>query len=1103
MNILLISQCDKKALVETRRIIDQFAERKGDRTWQTAITYEGLKTLRKMLRKTARRNTAVACHWLKNGHNTELLWLIGNQRRFNRTGAVPTSITRQDILRSKDENQWHHATSISLLSALAGLFHDFGKANYLFQEKLRHSNGPRAEPVRHEWVSLRLFEAFVKGKTDREWLQALTEIGEQAESEILTSLIRDTERKSPNPFASLQGQPIAETVGWLIVSHHRLPIFPVKQARARKEREPRCSNIDTWRTDKGNFRAHWNSAQYLRDDWQTSDWEQVWAFEKRTPIASLTWRKKAQSIAARALRHSGLFERVWMEDRFSLHLSRLSLMLADHYYSSLPPESSPAAWRDDSYKAYANTHRPTGALKQQLDEHNIGVAHNAFLLANGLPRLRDTLPVFTNVRPLKKRTTVAQFRWQDKAYDLACSLKERSQAQGFFGINMASTGKGKTFANARIMYGLSDEQRGCRFSVALGLRTLTLQTGDALAEKLKLDSDDLAVLIGSQAVRQLHDRQRDQREAEVSAVPGSDSGEPLYAEHFYVRYDGGMVDGRLRQWLEQSPTALKLLSAPVLVSTIDHLIPATEGQRGGKQIAPMLRLLTSDLVLDEPDDFGLEDLPALCRLVNWAGMLGSRVLLSSATLPPSLLGALFDAYRAGRVHYNAAVGEPDQPSNICCAWFDEFGVAQTDAAKSSEFATAHDAFVARRITALEKQESPLRRAALMPAPPAEPKVETLIAGLAEAVATQAIALHDDHKVTSKDHSLSLGLIRMANINPLVAVARALFAATVPADYRLHICVYHSQHPLLVRSNMEATLDRCLTRHDESAIWAQPEVQAAIKQHPERNHLFIVLASPVAEVGRDHDYDWAIAEPSSMRSLIQLAGRIQRHRQQSPRQPNLRIWQKNLKGMRGVSPAFSRPGFEDENFGLSDNDLSAVLEESQYQSISAIPRIQPREQLAPTRNLVDLEHAHLQERLFGNAGDVLWHASLWWKSHADWCFEVQRHTPFRRSAPSETFILYGDEDDEALEFYALLDNGEVKKMELSRFERVTNLEAQLSERVSPWLTNDTKALAEALAEELDMPMTKCCEKFCQLQLRASEEPTHWQYHPWLGVFSKLR
>lgn len=69
------------------------------------------------------------------------------------------------------------------------------------------------------------------------------------------------------------------------------------------------------------------------------------------------------------------------------------------------------------------------------------------------------------------------------------------------------------------------------------------------------------------------------------------------------------------------------------------------------------------------------------------------------------------------------------------------------------------------------------------------------------------------------------------------------------------------------------------------------VQAAVQQ-PERHHLFVVVASAVAEVGQDHDYDWAIAEPSSMRSLIQLAGRIQRHRKQLPSTPNLLILQKN-------------------------------------------------------------------------------------------------------------------------------------------------------------------------------------------------------------------
>ena len=83
MNVLLVSQCRKNALKETRRILDQFAERRGERTWQTAITMEGLLTLRKLLRKTARRNTAVACHWIRGKDHSELMWIVGNASQFN------------------------------------------------------------------------------------------------------------------------------------------------------------------------------------------------------------------------------------------------------------------------------------------------------------------------------------------------------------------------------------------------------------------------------------------------------------------------------------------------------------------------------------------------------------------------------------------------------------------------------------------------------------------------------------------------------------------------------------------------------------------------------------------------------------------------------------------------------------------------------------------------------------------------------------------------------------------------------------------------------------------------------------------------------------
>ncbi|MCV5365886.1 hypothetical protein OFB70_28310, partial [Escherichia coli] len=96
-------------------IIDQFAERTGDAAWQTVITLEGVNTLRRLLRKTARRNTAVACHWLKKNGQMELMWIVGNIRRFNAQGRVPTNRTTQTSLVNKEENRWQCAESIALL----------------------------------------------------------------------------------------------------------------------------------------------------------------------------------------------------------------------------------------------------------------------------------------------------------------------------------------------------------------------------------------------------------------------------------------------------------------------------------------------------------------------------------------------------------------------------------------------------------------------------------------------------------------------------------------------------------------------------------------------------------------------------------------------------------------------------------------------------------------------------------------------------------------------------------------------------------------------------------------------------------------------------
>jgi CRISPR-associated endonuclease/helicase Cas3 len=104
MNILLVSQCDKRALTETRRILDQFAERRGDRTWQTPITTDGLDTLRQLLRKSARKNTSVACHWIRGLDHSELMWTVDDASRFNSQGSVPTNTTTLSISRFHDDH---------------------------------------------------------------------------------------------------------------------------------------------------------------------------------------------------------------------------------------------------------------------------------------------------------------------------------------------------------------------------------------------------------------------------------------------------------------------------------------------------------------------------------------------------------------------------------------------------------------------------------------------------------------------------------------------------------------------------------------------------------------------------------------------------------------------------------------------------------------------------------------------------------------------------------------------------------------------------------------------------------------------------------------
>ncbi len=1108
MIVTFVSECEKKALNRTRRVLDAFANRIGSRTWQTVITQEGLKAVKKLLRKTATKNTAVSCHWIRSRRRSELLWVVGNKSKFNAQGYVPVNLTSE--FKEVEESFSMNTEVIALLASLAGFFHDIGKASVLFQNKLAPEfHGKGYEPYRHEWVSLRLFQAFVNGRSDREWLKELEKIDNHVENKVLSNFkeLRDGLSKNiKNPFEGLE--PIAKIVAWLIVSHHRLPQFPKHQ-----DAPPSLEQIDKW---LDLLEPSWNSPQCLKQNWDEKTLIDNWSFYPcGTPFMSAHWQTEISLLAERILKIEYLFIEDWFTQRFTAHLSRLTLMLSDHYYSSQPEVTK--KWQDRNYQAYANTgiDHKTGKKyrKQKLDEHNIAVATFARRIARNLPGLKVDLP---SLKPNKAFTQSVgkvfqeDFGWQDKAFKMAQTLDEESQKYGFFGINMASTGKGKTRANARIMYALSEEGQ-CRFNVALGLRTLTLQTGDALRKHMSITYAEMAVLIGSQAVKELHQLNREAGQS-IQEQQGSESAESLLKGELGLHHELPEYDGKFAQWFEHDKKILKLIQAPVLVSTIDYLIPATDGLRGGRQIAPMLRLLSSDLVIDEPDDFSLEDLPALCRLVNWAGMLGSKVLLSTATLSPELASALFEAYQQGRKHYTQVNGELGQTEIVCCAWFDEFKKpTEQKIVSKEEFDNAHGSFIEQRIKNLNKSSMPLKKAKIEPVEIADNQIQPSHI-YARNILTEIGVLHQNNFVNHKaGKKVSIGLVRMANIDPLVAVARHLYAIQPPSDTRIYYCVYHSQYPLVLRSQIEQQLDNALTRHDEEKWWRESGIEEIIDKSNETNHIFVVLATAVAEVGRDHDYDWAVVEPSSMRSIIQLAGRVQRHRKMPPASENIVIMDKNFKGLKGVSPCFLRPGYESEKRRFYSAELSKLLPNEEYQSICAIPRII---KLLPPFALTDdnpprfkrfneLEHIVQHICLFGNDNEQNY-ARLWWKNDVTWCGEIQRIQPFRKSVPMDDYNLYQSYHQK------LIWQKKDTRSRPAKFETTKDItvlkpnELTMATGNQSWFYLTIESSIAYLMEKLKISENDAYKRFTILQLRQPKEgkAACWQFHEKLGVFKEL-
>jgi CRISPR-associated endonuclease/helicase Cas3 len=727
--------------------------------------------------------------------------------------------------------------SAALMASSAGFMHDIGKFGIAFQDKL-HVPARVADDVRHEWLSLFVVRQLAAGKS---WQEAW---GDMQGYDDLTPF----EGQLNNAF---------DVLLFMVATHHRLPASQSEKGGAFN---PKVSS-------KGHVRKKNHiPSPVCAPEQQTMDvildrLNKVKALPEQEP---LYWRALA------------LF-------------SRMALILADHSVSAEMLGHKDA-------RAYANTDRKTGKIimNQSLDWHLSNVGHTAGDMVFNMLSLAPPSLSRDAVERICRRAS-GRYAWQERAARVLSASADKHACPHLV-FNMGSTGSGKTLMNIRAICEMS-HGKPVRVATALNLRTLTLQTGDAYAEQMGIDRDEMACVIGDRLTQALYEFDKQGQYAD-------DDENPLLEDFTAISdFEYLEASGWLRKFIDKKPNSGKVIGAPVLVSTIDFLIAAGEPHRQGNHALAALRLMNGDLILDEIDGYDPQSLLAVLRLALMSAFFGRNLVLSSGTLSQPVACAVWRAYQRGIALRAALYGT--NPGFVTVAIDDQTAPSILKTADMKGFEDFYEGKIKQIMESL-------KNGGRYRIPYLQVVAQKDEAGFMAAIENATWQLHGNHHLCdpATGKRISFGLVRMANINPAVQVAKYLSKQLLHSK----IACYHSQHFPLLRFHIERRLDTLLTRKNgDSHLFSDPEVRKALAETESRDILFIVVATPVEEIGRDHDFDWAVIEPSSAQSIVQTAGRVNRHRLIEINQPNVAILQFNWKaianGRNNSKPVFEKPGLE--------------------------------------------------------------------------------------------------------------------------------------------------------------------------------------------------
>ena len=915
-------------------------------------------------------------------------------------------------------------TLIGIAIELAALFHDIGKIALAFQDKLL-PNATARDVVRHEILSAVAIEEMARHP---DWLVRLS--GAEAGAFIAEAYARACARLADElSFSEPGGHPrridllvwkdqcrFGQAVALIVATHHRLLAGDSNGSKRRP------IQLKSWH-HVTHREGHYEIPFDVRAKAKRVSRDALYADMMPRPGASPLWEddsflKSVASAATRALevisRSVAPLDDDWA--RLAFQEGRLALMLGDHKASSLKQATQAVG---EPGTVYANTVRnlDTGSsyMAQTLARHTTLVGRCASSAYGLLDRRRGEWSRLTGedvpelVADPPAETPGSPFAWQRNAWkEIRRHRRKNESEKGFFGVVMAGTGSGKTTAVPIVMNAATG---GLRYTLGLGLRALTLQAGREYSNRMRIPASDCAVVVGSQVTQSLFELRSLADESGESAslrpmasdVDGSDGPTEVMPDLAVVaggefRYPPGL--DRLFT-LDEIGKVRSIVAPAILVCTLDTVAAAADARRASHLVAT-LRIATSDLVLDEIDDYGPEDLAAIGRLLYLVGLHGRNAVISSATISPPIAKALYASWKSG---WDTRARVEGESLDVTVAWLaDAPGTIQVLSSSGLDFDAAHDAYATGLAERTKVQ--PIRRRATL----CDLRSDLSLDGFNDAAFGHALDMHrDNHAVDPRTGKrVSIGAIRFNNVAGAFDFARRAQSYVRPGiDVRM-VC-YVGTLSLAIRHSTEIVLDAMLNRKSGRSPVSHPAVRAFLDESPAEDCLIIVATTSMEEVGRDHDFDYAIMEPGSYRSAVQIAGRIRRHRQESWNGYNLGILRLPRRAYRSPNRDgwYANPGIETALPFEPDGDLRIVR--TARQALASFPQVDARSLYdlvsmsrgvdassvvspnAPESKLAEKEReivrgyldptaaSHLSPQAYGNVGPAMM-ASTWQATH---------------------------------------------------------------------------------------------------------------------------